>query len=374
MARDSNDKFESERGLRMSGEYNIGDHIFFRGKLTLASECLNREQEVFLKKFEDLIKGVFCRILASQLMFKQDYYQEKYIPIRKEMDKINVYIVLEPVFNAWYDSEENTINFPLYLLNVFKRLYDFQDLEKTIRNIDFIDLDTFQEPINNECNRKQRLLQFKTLLSQLPKYEFKMINGEWHLLWFDALDYKFKCDDTSAMIAISLINGHEMVHWHMRKFKVSVREQYIKEAIDMLLFYIREYSSVDIQEFLFGKPDIVEAWAEEICADYFAITMSLQLNDGIQKQRDVYLAIAYYYAALRVDELVQNDRLNNNQGLKLNESHPPAAVRELTIMHWLAKDMEMPFIEYILTVAGAWFYVSSFFDETIMDLIKGGID
>lgn len=337
----------------MSGKYNIRDHVFFIGKLTTTSECLNKEQEEVLKNYGEAIKRIFCNALASQVTFKQYYYQEKYSPIRREVDKINIYIVLEPIFNAWYEPEENAINLSLYLLTIFLRLYDFQDLAKTLRNMDSTDIHMFREYLDNEHNRKQRLTEFKTLLSQTPKYEFKTIDGELHLFWLDWDDYELKYTDQCVMDGMSLIYRHEMVHWHMRRFKATVRKQYIKEAIDMLSFCIREYSFADIEEFLSVKTNAAEAWAEEICADFLAFNMTLELNDSLQKQRDIYLAIAYYYAALRVNELVQNDRLNSNQRLKLNESHPPAAFRELTVMHWLAKDMGVPFMEYIFTMAGA---------------------
>lgn len=355
----------------MSGKYNIGDHVFFVGKLTTASDCLNEEQKLFLKKYENAIKGIFCAALASQVTFKQDYYQEKYSPIQKEIEKITIYIVLEPIFNAWHDPEKNTINLSLYLLNIFMRLYDFQDLAKAIRNRELTDIDTFYADIYNEHNRKQRLSEFKTILSETPKYEFKTVNDEFHLLWLNWNDYEFKYDDRCVMDSITLIYRHEMMHWHMRRFKESVRKQYIKEATDMLFFCVREYSFADIKKFLSVKTNAVEAWAEEICADFFAFHMTLVLNDSVQKQRDIYLAIAYYYASLHVEELIQNDALNNSQGIKLNESHPPAAVRQLTLMHWLAKDMGMPFEQYMLTSAGAWLHVSIVFNTTITDLMEG---
>lgn len=354
----------------MSDKYNIEDHVFLIGKLTSFSHCLDDDTKLFIKRYEDSIKKVFCSALKTRIAFKQDYYQKKYYPIQKEIDKINIYIICEPVFNAWYDLEKNSINLSLYLLNIFIRLYNFQNLARGLRTIDTMNLDKFKDHIFNVHSRKRRLSEFKILLAETPKYEIKEIKGELHLLWFDQNNYEFEYNGQCVEHGISLVYCHEMMHWHINRFKKEIRDQFIEEAKKMLFFCISEYSFFDIQKFLSIKPDAVEAWAEEICADFIAFDMAFASDNNIKKQKDTYLAIAYYYVALRVNELVENDVLNRNEGLKLNESHPPAAVRELTVMHWRAKVAEMSYIEYMLKMAGPWLYIYSIFDATITDLLE----
>lgn len=300
----------------------------------------------------------------EQYTFKSEYYQNKYKPIKNEIQKIKFVINLEPKRNDKFNSKENTIWLSLYTLEQFIRLYRFQNITNLLMRATFL-MDDYISLIENKKKRKKRKDALIDFIYQQPFYDLSVIDGKAHIQW--TIDYIIEnppeCYEIDGM---RIVFQHQMAYWHMARFDENVRKKFLNKAKSTLLKCIDIYSYKKIKEFLVSNKAAKDLWAKVICADFFACDMNIEKRNTPQAKKYIYFAIALYFTLLKIEEF------RKVNGFKLDIHYPPAAIREMTVLHMLANEYGIPLEAYFQYIAGAWFFTSTFFDSIIQD-IKDGI-
>lgn len=330
-------------------------HIKFNG------DVISNDSK-YIEEFIQVLKKIFEKIILNQVYFDRDYYEEKYCPIEDELSKINFNIIALPVNNAWYDMENNTINISVYMLEMFIKLYSFEETEIKVNEKDIISLDALETLLNDPELRMMRRKAFKKYWKKNSKIivdERKTIHLQWRIEYI--LNH---FDDRRMIQGLEIVFRHEMAHWHIKRIKKNVREKEMCEIEEKLIYVIREQGFYQSYDYLSTHPETIVLWCEEIYADLIAIDMSHHICDGqLSEQKDMFIAIAMYYTLLRAEEV------KNIKTITIQKTHPPTLLRERTVFFLLAETNKSSVLEYAIYTAGAWMAIRSVFETIFDDII-----
>lgn len=337
--------------------YKISDHIIFEGYFDGDEHENNHLKQLLIETFSDIFKE--CGY------FNDLRYKKEYLPIEDALKKLTYIIGFQPQVDAWENNFNNEICINLYLLVSLSMLSTFRDIINFLRSNQSISFERCKQYYTEEHLSEKGKVELTQMFEKWNQYSILNECNKIRIIWSLELFNK-ESESLFITLASKIIFHHEMMHWHLYRFKEDVKDYYIKCASQELIDYISTFSTSNkylyecLQNYLTN--DILALWAEEITADVMSTSSLLNSCNTESETRDIYISLGLFYSLLKVQELY-----NSKNRIVISYSHPPAYIREQVTKQLLAKTHGYSTDYFDFKIAGSWTLYRTIIDIIIED-------
>ncbi len=339
----------------MTREEFIQQYIHFSDPLSSAPD-IDRERR---KLYSDMIAQI---IGESLFLFEDFYYAADIKMVEEDMRSIHYCIDLMPAVNAYVDIYHNRIILYLFTITatnhmtIMTELLDLLTREEHATNEEILRKALEWADADDNIGRIERYIEYYSIRKPL------LIEGEQgktYLKWLDGIFQRQKYSFYTYDI-LKLIFLHELGHWQYARFTDHMRCEYSKPVNT---FFQKHFT----EEYLLSNRQMLDAWAEEIIADYIALLVFTKNHrqNGEDKQctKACYIAIGLYYGLIAMEEL------GSGQYGKTAGTHPPAKLRQETAQelyaNFFSEILGIPYDTFIGEEIQEWYVIQLYFSKII---------
>ncbi len=316
-------------------------------------------------KRRKLYSDIVAQIIGESLFLFEDFYYTADIKmVEEDMRSIHYCIDLMPTVNAYVDVYHNRIILYLFTMvatnnmTIMTELLDLLTHEEHATNEEILQKALEWADSDDNISRMERYIAD---YSQKKPLLIEGENGKTYARWKDNIFQQHKYSFYTYDI-LKLIFLHELGHWQYARFTEHMRYEYRKPVN---AFFQKHFT----EEYLLSNQQILEAWSEEIIADYIALLVFTKNHRGNDNDKQCtkacYIAIGLYYGLMAMEEL--------GSGLyqKMTRTHPPVKIRQEAAQELYANFFSgilgIPYDIFIGKEIQEWYVIQLYFSKIIKE-------